>query len=62
VPTYEHDEPLYLNKREQLAYNVQDKRQIDARAVKMPSREQMMYPELSDPSSRFFSSMLSRHA
>jgi len=59
VPTYEHDDNLFLNNQEQITYNVQDRAQVDAR-TKLPDRHQMMHPPLHDRMRKYNSGMLAR--
>ena len=59
VPTYEHDDTLYLNKREQIKYNMQNRPEVNAR-TQYPSRYQMMHPNFHDSMSKYNSGMLAR--
>jgi hypothetical protein len=45
VPRYEHDEPLYREKREQMAYNVEPRSTVDRR-YRLPSRCRLLGPLL----------------
>lgn len=59
VPTFEHDDALYLNKREQIKYNMQNRQEVNSR-TKYPSRYQMMNPKFHDSMSKYNSGMLAR--
>ncbi len=60
MPIYEHDDCLYLNKREQLKYNVQNRSQVDQR-YQLPSRFEMMNPKFHESTQRYHSSMMARY-
>jgi hypothetical protein len=60
LATFEHNDALYLNKREQLKYNVQDRSQVDARYT-LSSKEEMLNPIQSDTSRKHFSSLMARY-
>jgi hypothetical protein len=60
IPTYEHDDTLYLNKREQMKYNVQNRPDVDAR-TQLPSRHRMMNPKFYDSMSKYNAHMLARY-
>ncbi len=59
MPTYEHDDTLYLNKREQIKYNMQNRQEVNSR-THFPSRYQMMHPNFHDSKSKYNSGMLAR--
>jgi hypothetical protein len=59
VPTFEHDDTLYLNNREQLKYNMQSKESRDAK-YKLPTRKEMMSPQMHETTFKYKSFMLSR--
>ena len=59
VPNYEHDESLYLYKREQMSYNVEDRDRVDNK-YKLPNRSELLRPEFHHPSSRYQSSLMFR--
>lgn len=61
MPTYEHDDALYLNNREQMKYNVQNRREVDALLAKMPDRRQMMAPKFHDVDQKYRSNNLARY-
>ena len=61
VPTYEHDDALYLNNREQLKYNMQSRGDIEMKTTKMPSRQEMMSPVFHDVNQKYRSNMLARY-
>lgn len=59
IPTYEHDDSLFLNNREQLKYNVENRNRVDSK-YQLPTRKEMMTPKLHESSSKYNSFMLSR--
>ncbi len=59
VPTYEHDDCLYLEKREQIKYNVQPRDQVDAK-YELPSRAEMIDLQQNDSTYKYKSHILSR--
>ncbi|CAF1132413.1 unnamed protein product [Brachionus calyciflorus] len=59
VPTYEHDDCLFLNKREQMTYNVQNRSQVDIR-TNLPPRYEMLKPKNYQTTQRYNSNMLAR--
>ncbi|XP_074662597.1 sperm-associated microtubule inner protein 10-like [Tubulanus polymorphus] len=59
VPHYEHDENLYLEKREQMKYNVEDRSRVDSK-YRLPSRSKLLRPKFHHPTSRYQSSLMSR--
>jgi len=59
IPNFEHNDALYLEKSEQLHYNVEDRDRIEGR-YKVPARDQLMKPPMHHPASRYRSSMVSR--
>jgi len=59
IPNFEHNDALYLEKSEQLHYNVEDRDRIEGR-YKVPPRDQLMKPLKHHPASRYRSSMVSR--
>jgi len=61
VPQYEHDENLFLEKREQMTYNVEDRTRVDSK-YSVPERSEMLHPYFHHQSSRYQSSLMSRHA
>ncbi|CAF1098459.1 unnamed protein product, partial [Didymodactylos carnosus] len=61
IPNFEHDDSLYLNKREQLFYNVEDRERVDSKYC-LPSRCTQLQPLFHEPIDRFRSSLFSRYA
>jgi hypothetical protein len=59
VPYFEHDDAMFLEKREQLYYNVEDRERVEAR-YQIPSREQLLNPAPHQTTSRYRSSMIYR--
>jgi len=59
VANFEHDDAIYLEKSEQMHYNVEDRDRVEGR-YKVPPREQLMKPPKHHPASRYRSSMVSR--
>jgi hypothetical protein len=57
VPRYEHDEPLYREKREQMAYNVESRLTVDRR-YRLPARCRLLGPLLHHQDGRHFSSCI----
>jgi len=62
IPNFEHDDTTYLNKREQLRYNMQDRAEIARRTTQVPTRAQMMVSKPWESRKRFDSSMMARFA
>lgn len=60
VPHYEHDDALFLEKREQFFYNVEDRMRVAAKVV-LPHRNEMLVPPFPHHTSRYWSSLLMRH-
>ncbi|XP_060557409.1 sperm-associated microtubule inner protein 10-like [Ruditapes philippinarum] len=59
VPHYEHDENLFLDKREQMHYNVENRNRVD-RKCKMPDRELLLRPPFHHETSRYQSELMFR--
>ena len=59
IPNFEHNDALYLEKSEQLHYNVEDRDRVEGR-YKVPPRDQLMKLPMHHPASRYRSSMVSR--
>jgi len=59
IPNFEHNDAMYLEKSEQLQYNVEDRDRVEGR-YKVPGRDQLMKPAMHHPASRYRSSMVSR--
>lgn len=60
IPNYEHDDSLYLDKREQLTYNIENRPRVDAK-YELPPRSVMMNPPFHDRTRRYNSHMLARY-
>lgn len=59
LPHYEHDDNLYLNKREQMAYNVEERARVDSKYT-VPDRSVMLKPERHHPTARYRSTLMHR--
>ncbi|XP_013386181.1 testis-expressed protein 43-like [Lingula anatina] len=59
VPHHEHDENLYLEKREQMSYNVEPRHRINQR-YQLPSRAQLLRPDFHHETSRYQSELMMR--
>ncbi|ESO86867.1 hypothetical protein LOTGIDRAFT_235241 [Lottia gigantea] len=59
IPHYEHDENLFLDKREQMSYNVEDRHRVDSK-YKMPSRSKLLRPNFHHETSKYQSSLMFR--
>ncbi|XP_064622791.1 uncharacterized protein LOC135484995 [Lineus longissimus] len=59
IPHHEHDENLYLEKREQMSYNVENRTRVDAR-YQLPPRSVMLRPNFHHPTSKYQSSLMYR--
>ena len=59
VPNFEHNDAMYLEKSEQLQYNVEDRDRVEGR-YKVPPRNQLMNLPKHHPASKYRSSMISR--
>ena len=57
VPHFEHDENLFLEKREQMSYNVEDRERVDSKYT-VPSREVMLNPPHHHHTAKYRSSLL----
>lgn len=51
IPHYEHDDALFLEKREQMHYNVEDRARIEAK-YQMPPRSKLLRPDFHHHTSR----------
>ncbi|KAL3873731.1 hypothetical protein ACJMK2_036845 [Sinanodonta woodiana] len=58
-PHYEHDENLFLDKREQMRYNVEDRNRVDSKC-KMPTRAELLRPPFHHEASRYQSELMMR--
>merc|ERR1711976_81372 len=59
IPHFEHDDCLYLEKREQMVYNVEDRTRVESK-YQLPSRRDMLRPEFHHPTSKYQSSLMFR--
>lgn len=59
VPHYEHDENLFLEKREQMHYNAEDRVRVEGK-YKLPSRERQLRPDFAHHTSKYQSSLMYR--
>ena len=59
MPTHEHDDTLFLNKREQIKYNMQNRAEVNAR-TQFPPRQEMMHCKFHNSMSKYNSGMLAR--
>ena len=59
VPHYEHDENLFLDKREQMFYNTENRNRVDGKC-KMPDRELLLRPQFHHETSRYQSELMFR--
>ncbi|KAL5009308.1 hypothetical protein ScPMuIL_014889 [Solemya velum] len=59
VPNFEHDENLFLDKREQLSYNIEDRHRVDAKVRKV-TRKELLNPPFYHEASRFQSELMYR--
>jgi hypothetical protein len=57
VPTFEHDEPLFLEKREQMCYNSEGRERVDNRYV-LPPRCHILKPAIHLHYSRYYSPLM----
>ncbi|KAH3853374.1 testis-expressed protein 43-like [Dreissena polymorpha] len=59
VAHYEHDENLFLNKREQMTYNVESWNRVN-RKCRLPDREQLLRPPFHHETSKYQSELMFR--
>ena len=59
IPNFEHDESLYLEKREQLYYNVENANRVEHK-YNMPPREKLLRPDFHSEMSRYQSELMFR--
>ncbi|KAK7103830.1 sperm-associated microtubule inner protein 10-like [Littorina saxatilis] len=59
VPNFEHDENLFLEKREQMFYNVEDRNRVD-RKYTIPPRAKLLRPDFHSEMSRYQSELMFR--
>ncbi|XP_067680653.1 sperm-associated microtubule inner protein 10-like [Haliotis asinina] len=59
IPHYEHDENMFLEKREQMAYNVEVRNRVE-RKCPMPDRAELLRPHFHHETSKYQSSLMYR--
>merc|ERR1711976_629547 len=59
IPHFEHDDNLYLEKREQMVYNTEDLTRVESK-YELPSRSEMLRPAFHHPTSKHQSSLMYR--
>jgi len=59
VPHFEHDDNLFLGKREQVHYNVEDRNRVQAK-YDLPPREVMLNPPFAHHTSKYQASLMYR--
>ena len=59
IPHHEHDENLFLEKREQMSYNVEDRYRVEER-YEVPSRREMLRPDFAHTNSKYQSEIMYR--
>jgi len=59
IPNFEHDENMFLEKREQLYYNVENRNRVD-RKYDLPPREKLLRPDFHNEMSRYQSELMFR--
>ncbi|CAD5123886.1 DgyrCDS12193 [Dimorphilus gyrociliatus] len=59
IPHYEHDVNLFLDKREQLSYNVEDRDRVHAK-YSLPPRSLLLRPPFHHHSSKYQSTLMQR--
>ena len=59
IPNFEHDESLYLEKREQMFYNVENANRVETK-YNMPPREKLLRPDFHSEMSRYQSELMFR--
>ena len=59
IPHFEHDENLFLDKREQMVYNVEDRQRVESK-YNLPPRSKMLRPDFTHPTSKYQSSLMFR--
>lgn len=59
VPNYEHDENLFLEKREQMHYNSEDWIRVQGK-IKIPQREELLRPDFHHETSKYQSELMFR--
>ncbi|XP_060083553.1 testis-expressed protein 43-like, partial [Ylistrum balloti] len=61
IPHVEHDENMFLEKREQMHYNVEDRNRVEGK-YKMPSRARLLQPDFHHETSKYQSELMFRRA
>ena len=59
MPIYEHDDNQFLEKREQLSYNAEDRGRVMSK-YDLPSRSELLRPPLHSHFSKFESGLMYR--
>lgn len=59
IPHYEHDENIFLEKREQMKYNVEDRNRVESKYC-MPHRSTLLRPEFHHETSKYQSELMVR--
>ena len=57
VPHFEHDENLFLEKHEQMYYNVESRTRVDGK-YQLPPRSEMLRPPFHHSTSRYQSTLM----
>ncbi|GFS10010.1 testis-expressed sequence 43 protein-like [Elysia marginata] len=59
IPNFEHDENLFLEKREQMHYNVEDWTRVEGK-ITIPPRAELLRPDFHHETSRYQSELMMR--
>ncbi|CAG5115133.1 unnamed protein product [Candidula unifasciata] len=59
IPTFEHDENLFLEKREQMHYNVENWTRVSEK-IYVPPRAELLRPDFHHETSRYQSELMMR--
>lgn len=59
IPHFEHDDSLYLEKREEMVYNTESRTRVEGR-YELPSRSEMLRQPFHHPNSKYQSSLMAR--
>ncbi|GFO10219.1 testis-expressed sequence 43 protein-like [Plakobranchus ocellatus] len=59
IPNYEHDENLFLEKREQMHYNVENWTRVEGK-IAIPPRAELLRPDFHHETSRYQSELMMR--
>merc|ERR1711976_308868 len=57
IPHFEHDDSLYLEKREEMVYNTESRTRVESR-YELPSRSEMLRQPFHPPNSKYQSSLM----